>query len=99
VRVNAFDYLMKPIRPERLAAALEKTRGALLAHHTSSERPGTTQAVKAHSASDRIFIRDGERCWIVTVLDIALIEAEGNYSRVYFGGNHPLVRTSISALE
>jgi two-component system LytT family response regulator len=100
--VNAFDYLMKPIRPERLASALEKARGALLARQAADgarERPGTAAPVKSRSASDRIFIRDGDRCWIVAVVEIALIEAEGNYSRVHFGSNHPLIRSPLSALE
>jgi two-component system, LytTR family, response regulator len=82
--VNAFDYLVKPIRPERLAAALDKTRTAL-----GSQRP----------ALERVFLRDGDRCWIVRITDIALFEVEGNYARAYFGGNRPLIRSSLNELE
>jgi two-component system LytT family response regulator len=82
--VNAFDYLLKPIRPERLAVALDKVRAA----------PRV-----AHPAPERIFVREGERCWIVALTDVALFESDGNYARVYFGQNRPLIRSSLNALE
>ncbi len=84
--VNAFDYLLKPIRPERLAAALDKVR-AVFAEN------------RARPVSDRVFLRDGERCWIVSFAEIACFEAEGNYARVHFGTHRPLIRTSLNALE
>jgi len=104
--VNAFDYLLKPIRPDRLAAALDKTRAAYAAA-TASPAAATapkaaSDAVPGHrrrSATERVFLRDGEKCWIVTIADIACFEGDGNYARVLFGGNRPLIRTSLNALE
>lgn len=90
--VNAFDYLLKPVRPERLAAALEKVRATLTsARDRPPERP--------RAAADRVFLRDGERCWIVQWAEIALFEVNGNYARAYFGSNRPLIRVSLNALE
>jgi len=80
--VNALDYLMKPIAPARLAAALAKVR----------PRSGPTRL-------ERVFVRDGDRCWIVALPDIFLLESEGNYTRVHFNGQHPLIRRSLNALE
>jgi two-component system LytT family response regulator len=51
------------------------------------------------SAFDRVFLRDGDRCWIVTMGEIVFFETEGNYARVHFGANRPLIRTSLNALE
>ena len=82
--VNAFDYLLKPIRPERLAAALDKLRAA-----PKVVRP----------APERIFVREGDRCWIVALAEVALFEADGNYTRIYFGANRPLIRSSLQSLE
>ena len=81
--VNAFDYLMKPVRPERLASVLDKARTTLAA-------PRDAQPARPRSATDRVFLRDGERCWIVQWAEIVLFEVEGNYARAYFGGNRPL---------
>jgi two-component system LytT family response regulator len=83
--VNALDYLLKPVAPERLAAALAKIVG-----------------VKARSpvgAGQQIFVKDGERCWFVALREIVLLESEGNYTRLYFGGHRPLVLRSLNYLE
>jgi two-component system LytT family response regulator len=80
--VNALDYLMKPVAPARLAAALAKVR----------PRSGPTRL-------ERVFVRDGDRCWIVALPDIFLLESEGNYTRVHFNGQRPLIRKSLNALE
>ncbi|HXA49271.1 MAG TPA: LytTR family DNA-binding domain-containing protein [Candidatus Acidoferrum sp.] len=80
--VNALDYLLKPIQPERLAAALAKVRP------------------RAEPARlEQVFVRDGERCWIVRLPDIFLLESEGNYTRLCFGNERPLIRRSLNALE
>ncbi len=83
--VNALDYLLKPVAPDRLAAAL--ARAAL------------RKARPVMEGGQRIFVKDGERCWFVTVSDIVLLESEGNYARLYFGGNRPLVLRSLNYLE
>jgi two-component system LytT family response regulator len=80
--VNALDYLMKPIAPGRLAAALAKVR----------PRP-------APARLEQVFVRDGERCWIVRLPDIFLLESVGNYTRVHFRDEAPLIRRSLNALE
>jgi two-component system LytT family response regulator len=48
---------------------------------------------------ERVFVREGERCWIVALPDIYLLESEGNYTRVHFSGQQPLVRRSLDSLE
>jgi two-component system LytT family response regulator len=80
--VNALDYLLKPVAPERLAAALGRVR-------PRSER----------SRLEQVFVRDGDRCWIVRLTEIFLMESEGNYTRLYFGTERPLIRRSLNALE
>ena len=82
--VNALDYLVKPVIADRLSVALEKVRGLLAA----SQKPLT-----------QVFLREGERCWLVRTADIALVESEGNYSRVYFPGAKPLIFRSLASLE
>ncbi|MBC7925155.1 MAG: response regulator transcription factor [Bryobacteraceae bacterium] len=80
--VNALDYLLKPIAPERLAASLRRIDTAF-----PQLRPS------------RVFVRDGDRCWIVEVSDIFLLESEGNYTRLHFGAERPLIRRSLCGLE
>ena len=94
--VNACDYLLKPIRPDRLAAALDKMRTLWSATRSAAV---VLPEPRPRLASDRVFLRDGDRCWIVTMGEIVFFEGEGNYARVHFGTNRPLIRTSLNALE
>ena len=88
--VNALDYLLKPIDPDRLAAAINKV----------SQLPKENDDSRENLAmDDRIFIKDGEKCWFVTLKEVRLFESEGNYVRVRFGENKPLVLRSLNNLE
>ena len=88
---NALDYLLKPVAPNRLASAVERLR--------SNPREAKPRADSEALPLERIFVRDGERCWLVQVADIILLESEGNYTRLYFGKDKPLIPRSLAALE
>jgi two-component system LytT family response regulator len=49
--------------------------------------------------TSRVFVKDGDRCWLVNIDDIFLFESEGNYSRVYFQNNKPLTYKSLNSVE
>ena len=85
--VSAIDYLVKPIVAERLASALNKIRALM-----EGKIAGTRFA-------QRVFLREGERCWIAPVNKIRLLESEGNYTRVHFGENRAMINKSLSVLE
>lgn len=87
--VSALDYLVKPIEPGRLAAAIDKVR--VKAAIATAERP--------RRAMDQVFVKDGDRCWFVRLAEIGLLESEGNYTRLYFGKERPLVARSLAQLE
>jgi two-component system LytT family response regulator len=85
--VSALDYLLKPIEPERLAAALDKI-------------PAASRPVDSGSAPlEQLFVRDGPRCWFVPLREVSLFTAEGNYVRLSWGKAHPLLGRSLSVLE
>lgn len=93
--VNALDYLQKPIQAARMAAALQ--RCALRLRRTL-EYSAATSAVMP-TVAKKLFIKDGERCWFVSLQDVRLFESEGNYTRVYFGQQKPLLLRSLNQLE
>jgi len=92
--INALDYLVKPVAAERLAAALSRAQKTL----ATAARPAPPNAGPG-SALTQIFVRDGDHCWIVRLADVVLMESEGNYTRLHFGGNAPLICRSLSAIE
>ncbi len=93
--VNALDYLMKPIEPKRLADAIQKLQQAEekeLAANQAFNRGMLTE-------NDQVFVKDGERCWFVKLSEVRLFESVGNYAKVFFSGNKPLILKSLNALE
>lgn len=94
--VNALDYLMKPVEPKRLADALHKLQQAE-EKELAAAMAGVSRGLLTEN--DQVFVKDGERCWFVKLADVRLFESVGNYAKVYFGTNKPLILKSLNALE
>jgi two-component system LytT family response regulator len=86
---NAIDYVLKPIKKERLEKAIAKLK--------LHELPPKIQ--RSGSAAQQVFVRDGENCWFVKMSDIRIFESVGNYSRIYFNDKKPMIQRSLSYLE
>ena len=91
--VNALDYLMKPVAPARLAAALTRAAGPA---------PATHPARSALTPDDRVLLKLGagtER--FVRVSDIRCITSAENYSAVHVGApfEQLLVRRTLQSWE
>ena len=95
--VNALDYLLKPIEPKRLADAVHKLNSQDAPAHTNGFTPDVNRELLAEN--DQVFVKDGERCWFVKLSEIRLFESVGNYAKVFFGNNKPLILKSLNALE
>jgi two-component system, LytTR family, response regulator len=86
--VDAIDYLLKPIDPARLAEALGRVKSAQAARTTRPE-----------AVLEKIFVRDGSRCWFVPLSEVRLLSSEGNYIRLSWGKTNPLLGRALAALE
>jgi two-component system LytT family response regulator len=86
--VDALDYLLKPIDPARLAEALGRAKSGQAARTTQSG-----------AVLQQIFVRDGSRCWFVPLRDVRLLSSEGNYIRLSWGKEKPLLGRALAALE
>ena len=89
---NALDYLLKPVDPNRLIAGLEKLR-------QRATEAAAAPAEHRLTSDDKVFVREGERCWFVPVKNIRLLESEGNYTRVHFDEQKPQLFRSLTAME
>ena len=94
--VNALDYLLKPVEPKRLADAIHKLQ---LTEQRETKAEGENFNNSMLSENEQVFVKDGERCWFVKLSDIRLFESVGNYAKVFFGPNKPLILKSLNALE
>lgn len=91
---NALDYLLKPINEKRFALAMEKVKAKL-------EGIIYDSLVKEErlTGNSQIFIKDGEKCWLVKIGDITLLEIVGNYTRVFFQDQSPMLYKSLNQVE
>jgi len=86
--------LLKPIQPTRLAETVKK-----ILNKESLDKIETTPPTYLLSEKDQVFVKDGDKCWFVKLSDVRLLESEGNYVRVHFDKNHPLILRSLNQLE
>lgn len=82
--VNALDYLLKPVRTDRLQKAIEKAK--------------QFNKLQPISPQQRIFIKDRDQCFFVQVADIYAFEALGNYTRVHLEYAVPAIYRPIGAI-
>ena len=82
--VEAFDYLLKPIDPERLARVVER----LLARAAPEARTARKIPVVA-----------GSRTELIDQDEVQFIQAEGDYSRVHVHDRSYLATASLRELE
>ncbi|MDQ3046689.1 MAG: LytTR family DNA-binding domain-containing protein [Bacteroidota bacterium] len=92
--VNALDYLLKPVQSSRLAETVKK-----ILNKEPNEKAEVKEQTQALNDNDQVFVKDGEKCWFVKLTDIRLFESEGNYVRVYFDKNRPLILRSLNNLD
>jgi len=86
--VDALDYLLKPIDPARLAEALGRAKSAQAA-----------RTPQQGAVLEQIFVRDGSRCWFVPLREVRLLTSEGNYIRLSWSKEKPLLGRALAALE
>jgi len=97
-QVNALDYLLKPIEPERLTETLKKLEKKL--EDLKKEEESTEETPKSKlSLNDQVFVKDGDKCWFVKLSNVRLFESDGNYIKVYFENNKPMIHKSLNALD
>ncbi len=95
---NALDYLLKPIDADRLRDAI----GRVEENQPGADSNGSgfvDRGDKKLGESDQVFVKDGDKCWFVKLGKVRLFESMGNYVRLHFDDQKPLVLKSLNALE
>ncbi|MFI0988493.1 LytR/AlgR family response regulator transcription factor [Streptomyces exfoliatus] len=89
--LKAVDYVLKPVRRERLAEAVRRVHD--LVHATAAPVPA------APAAAEQVPVELGGVTRFVSVDDIAYVEAHGDYARLHTDHGSHLVRIPLSTLE
>ena len=91
---EAMDYLLKPMKAERLSRTIEKIRAEI-------QQTRISEAVSEGRLppDKRIFLKDGDKCYFVRLTEIYMIESVGNYCRFHFGNNRPMIHRSLNKIQ
>ncbi|MDX1652057.1 MAG: LytTR family DNA-binding domain-containing protein [Brumimicrobium sp.] len=96
-KVNALDYLLKPVDPQRLDEAISK-----LSSSSEDEFESEVTDLRKErklNIHDHVFIKDGEKCFFPKLEQVRYFESHGNYVKVYFQDKKPMILRSLNALE
>ena len=91
-KIHAYDYLLKPIVPERLTEVFDRI-------HEENSIPSAVESAEKLFQDDSVFIKDGDKVWFTKIDDIRYFQSEGNYAKVYFKDHKPLILRSLNSLE
>ena len=83
--LNAVDYLLKPIRADRLAEAVRRL----------ADGPGAI----AHRTDHQIAVELGGRTRFISRTEVLYVEAQGDYARLHTAEGSHLLRTPLATLE
>ncbi|WP_327261506.1 LytTR family DNA-binding domain-containing protein [Streptomyces sp. NBC_01232] len=95
--LKAVDYVLKPVRPERLAEAVRRACEQSARSEETPEAPAPVAA--ADRAPEQIAVELGGVTRFVAIADISYVEAQGDYARLHTDEGSHLVRIPVSTLE
>lgn len=81
---NTIDYLLKPIKEERLEKAITKI---------------AQEELPVFSLERSIFIKDRDRYYVAKLKNVELFHTEGNYTKVFYGKERPLLHKALNQIE
>ena len=99
--LNAADYVLKPVDPERLSRALGRARQRLGSGIRGDLEKRLLRVLESTRVlqPQRLVVRSAGRIQFVDTEDIDWINAEDNYVRIYASGRTYLMRETVGAME
>jgi two-component system LytT family response regulator len=85
--VNALDYILKPLKKERIAKAVERL----------FQTPSVDEQKRHYTLDDTIFLLTGTRACFIKLKDICYIRADSSYSKLYLSDGS--CKTSTQTLK
>jgi two-component system LytT family response regulator len=96
--VNAVDYLLKPVAPDRFRAALARARDRLAARAPLPVAEIVQSARPPGSRVERILVRDGARVVVIAAGDLDYAEAQDDYVGLHTKGKVHLKQQTLAEL-
>jgi two-component system LytT family response regulator len=100
--VLALDYVLKPVSPERLAAACARARSQLATQRLAGVDDGLLKLLaqlRHDGGSRQLFVRTSNRMVMLDPAEVKFMEAAGNYVNIHATSTTYRVRQSLSEME
>jgi two-component system, LytTR family, response regulator len=98
--VHAVDYLLKPVEPGRLVAALERAAERSRAHTAPPAAQELAAAARPPGRPlERVLIREGGRVHVLPVARIDFVEAQDDYLSFASGGKRQRKQQTMADME
>lgn len=81
--MNAIDYLLKPMRPNKVKEAVQKVSEKMSSQNISSQLSELKATFKT-AMFDKIGLPVSDGILFVELKDVVLMEADGMYTKIYF---------------
>lgn len=91
---NAVDYLLKPVRSERLSASLERAKIIQRAHIAAIQDQDSLVSQQTHISA----VNQG-KIQLIPIDEICYFKADQKYVTVFWSGNQTLIDDSLVSLE
>lgn len=95
--VHALDYLLKPVRAERLAAAIH--RASALTQVQTQRQALAAAAVEMQAKRQNFSVQERGRVLLVPVADVMYLKAEAKYVTLRTAAREYLIEESLSSIE
>jgi len=92
---DAIDYLLKPYTQRRLNKACEKFK--LIKENDKKKLQGHIESPM--TLTSQFFVKDGNNCWLIKLDQVERFEAMGNYTRVFFESEKPMIYRTLAQIE
>ncbi|MEU5160881.1 LytTR family DNA-binding domain-containing protein [Streptomyces sp. NPDC020875] len=97
--LKAVDYVLKPVRRERLAEAVRRVRDQVRTARDLRPADGRPAAPGTSPGGAQIAVELGGVTRFVAIDSITYVEAQGDYARLHTADGSHLVRIPLSTLE
>jgi two-component system LytT family response regulator len=96
---HAVDYLLKPIRQQRLREAVQRARAELAKEQPPSGLESAPSTVSKPPSLRRLVVRDRDRYLLLKATEVDWVQSAANYVQIHAHGRCYLVRMTMNEIE
>jgi len=99
-KYSALDYVLKPVDPDDLKAALMKARESQNELEQNLKVKNLVSNKKVKDADQKVILKDNNAVYLVSIKEIVRCESDGNYTNFFLtDGRHVMVSKTLKEYD